>query len=49
MGSCHPLIKFSEIKDQPLNLNMVDLELAKDYCLKLPEVEEYDDFGPPIV
>jgi hypothetical protein len=26
---------------------MVDLETARNYCLKLPEVEEYDHFGKP--
>jgi hypothetical protein len=26
---------------------MVDLESARNYCLKLPEVQEYDHFGKP--
>ena len=26
---------------------MVDLETARNYCLKLPEAEEYDHFGKP--
>ncbi|SRR5258706_16383644 len=26
---------------------MVDLEMARSYCLKLPEVNEYDHFGKP--
>jgi hypothetical protein len=26
---------------------MVDLETARDYCLKLPEADEYDHFGKP--
>jgi hypothetical protein len=26
---------------------MVDLETARNYCLKLPEVGEYDHFGKP--
>jgi hypothetical protein len=48
MSSSPSLIKFLAQKNFMLIFkNMVDLETARNYCLKLPEAEEYDHFGKP--